>query len=137
MVAQLSLPVVPVAAHVLACNSAKIQSFPRRYRLARREGFSRILKKRAQTDQWFAVHWELGTANHARLGVSVGKRVVPTAVGRNRIKRLIREKFRLVARNGLARDIVVRLRRLPSEAEQSTARNSLGSMFKNILEVAE
>ncbi len=32
---------------------------------------------------------------HARLGISVGKKKVKTAVGRNRIKRAIREAFRL------------------------------------------
>jgi len=126
-----------VAVHVLACNSEKAQTFPRRYRISRREGFTRILKQRPQTNQWFAIHWLSGEAGHARLGVSVGKRVVPTSVGRNRIKRLIRENFRSVSRQGMARDVVVRLRKLPSQAEQSLARAALGTMLKRILEVAE
>jgi ribonuclease P protein component len=123
--------------YVLPCNSVKVETFPRRYRLARRDGFSRILKKRAQTIDWFAIHWEDGKTNHARLGVTVSKRVVPTAVGRNRIKRLIRERFRVVAHLGLARDVVVRLRRFPSKAEQQAACGVLDSIMKNILAVAE
>jgi len=32
---------------------------------------------------------------HARLGLAIAKRHIPTAVGRNRVRRMIREGFRL------------------------------------------
>lgn len=41
--------------------------------------------------KWFAVSNEAG---FARLGMAVPKRLIKTAVGRNRIKRIIRESFR-------------------------------------------
>jgi ribonuclease P protein component len=45
----------------------------------------------------------------ARLGLIVGKKAVPHATARNRIKRVIRERFRL-ARGGLgAVDVIVRV----------------------------
>jgi ribonuclease P protein component len=121
----------------LACKQLKVQTFPRRYRISRREGFSQILKTRAQTTSWFAIHWEDGKAGHARLGVTVSKRVVPTAVGRNRIKRLIREQFRAISRHGLSRDIVVRLRKQPGRTERLEAGKVLTDAFKRILAVNE
>lgn len=130
-----SQPVAHVAVHVLACNPEKVQTFPRRYRVGRREGFSQILKSRAQTTNWFAIHWVDGNAGHARLGVSVSKRVVSTAIGRNRIKRLIREQFRAIARQGLGRDVVVRLRKQPGKAERQEAGRVLGDALKKILAV--
>lgn len=128
-----SLHAVHAAAHVLACNPEIAKTFPRRYRLARRVGFSRVLQQKAHTIDWFAVYWEESRLSHARLGISVSKRIVPTAVGRNRIKRLIRERFRNVAHQALARDIVIRLRRRLSKAEQPAARKVLDGIMKNIL----
>jgi len=121
----------------LACKQLKVQTFPRRYRIGRREGFSQILKTRAQTTSWFAIHWEDGKAGHARLGVTVSKRVVATAVGRNSIKRLIREQFRAISRHGLSRDIVVRLRKQPGKTERLEAGKVLTEALKRILAVNE
>ena len=45
----------------------------------------------------------------ARLGLVVGKKVAPRAVARNKIKRMIRERFRRLRSNLGAVDIVVRL----------------------------
>lgn len=47
---------------------------------------------------------------HARLGLIVARRVEKLAVKRNRIKRLLREQFRLYKQNLPALDMVVRLR---------------------------
>jgi ribonuclease P protein component len=135
--AQSSLPVAHAAAYVLACKPKKVQTFPRCYRLGRREGFTQILKSRAQTAGWFAIHWEDGKAGHARLGVTVSKRVVPTAVGRNLIKRLIREQFRAISRQGLSRDIVVRLRKLPGKTERLEVVRALHEALKKIFAVNE
>ena len=124
-----------MVAHVLACNPEKIQSFPRRYRVGRREGYTQILQSRVHNTGWFAINWVEGKAKHARLGVSVSKRMVPTASDRNRIKRLIREGFRAIARHGLERDIVVRLRKKPANTETQEAFRVLNDALKNILVV--
>lgn len=122
-----------MAVHVLACDPREVLTLPRRYRLARREGFTRILQQRAQTNLWFAVHSDTSSAGHARLGMTVGKRILPAATQRNAAKRLIRECFRRCARKGVARDVVIRLRKPIGSKERPAARAALGELLKTIL----
>lgn len=126
-----------VVAFVLVCKPKQIHTLPRRYRFARREGFARILRQQAKITNWFAIHWQEGNAGHARLGISVSKRAVPTATGRNRVKRLIRECFRDVARQGMDRDVVIRLRKQFGCGDQQEAVGALSCSLKSILEVAK
>lgn len=51
--------------------------------------------------------------NEARLGVVVGKKLLKRAVDRNRVKRIIREQFRLARPNLPACDLIVRLATKP------------------------
>ena len=50
---------------------------------------------------------------HSRLGLIVAGKVVRRAVGRNRVKRLLREVFRARQQDLAGLDLVVRLRRAP------------------------
>ena len=52
-------------------------------------------RRRSVSDESLIVYAEWNGLPFARLGISVGKKKVKTAVGRNRIKRLLREAFRL------------------------------------------
>jgi ribonuclease P protein component len=74
-------------------------------------------------------------AGHARLGMSVSKRILPAAVQRNIAKRLIRDCFRKYARQGISNDVVVRLRKPLEKKDLAVARATLGEMLKNILVV--
>lgn len=125
--------VAHVAVHVLACDSKGLQSLPRRYRLTRREGFSKILQRRPQINSWFAVHSEMNLSGHARIGMSVSKRVLPASTQRNVAKRLIRECFRACARKGVARDIVIRLRKPLDKKDFPIARAILSDLLKTAL----
>lgn len=122
-----------VAVYALACEFKENLSLPRRYRLSRREGFSRILHQRAQINTWFAVHSEMNLSGHARLGMSVSKRIIPASTQRNIAKRLIRECFRRYARHGVSRDVVIRLRRPLEIKDLSKARVMLGEMLESVL----
>lgn len=101
----------PRAAYVLACELRRRFSFPRRYKLSRQEGFSQVLKQTAQISRWFSIYAQPNDLGCARLGISVAKKVVPNAVQRNRIKRMVREIFRQQTRNRAEKDIVIRLRK--------------------------
>lgn len=54
--------------------------------------------------RWVSPHfvflWKPNQLPHSRLGITVTKRVAP-AVGRNRVKRLVREAFRLAGASAL------------------------------------
>ena len=68
--------------------------FPRSARVRARADFDRIFEHgRRQATPRLAVHWH-ATDVPARLGLAVSRKVDPNAVGRNRIKRALREVFR-------------------------------------------
>ena len=52
-------------------------------------------RKKPASDPTMIVYAVENGLDHTRLGVSIGKKKVKLAVGRNRIKRLVREAFRL------------------------------------------
>lgn len=77
--------------------------FPRSARVRARSEFDRVFQagRRAGLPV-LALHWHrTGTEPGARLGLAVSRKVDPHAVGRNRIKRCLREAFRRL-RPGLA-----------------------------------
>jgi len=64
-------------------------------RVRRRSEFNVLMKSGCRSrDGLFSIYVGVSDALHARLGVTVSKRVSPKAVARNRIKRQIRESFR-------------------------------------------
>ncbi|TYT26501.1 ribonuclease P protein component [Luteimonas viscosa] len=68
--------------------------FPRSARVRARADFDRIFRDgRRVALPALALHW-LGEPNPARLGLAVSRKVDPHAVGRNRIKRILRDHFR-------------------------------------------
>lgn len=69
--------------------------FPREARVLTRAAFARVFDQgRRSADPMLAVHYLAGP-QPAQLGLAVSRKVDPTAVGRNRIKRVLRETFRL------------------------------------------
>ena len=71
-------------------------TFRRKQRLGRRRDFERVLRTACSAaDRRFVVYVAGNDLGCTRLGISVGKRIGP-AVKRNRVKRLIRESFRLL-----------------------------------------
>ena len=65
----------------------------------------------------------------ARLGMAIARRYAPTAVERNRIKRLVRESFR-ARREGLPPlDVVVMLRAATAGVDNATLRAGLARLW--------
>ncbi len=68
--------------------------FPRTARVRARADFDRIFKQgRRVALPVLALHWQAGEVG-PRLGLAVSRKVDPHAVGRNRIKRVLRDEFR-------------------------------------------
>jgi len=70
-------------------------ALPRAARLTKPADFKRVFSKPAvSSDRCFKVLARLGDGERARLGLAVSRQVDKRAVGRNRLKRVIRESFR-------------------------------------------
>jgi len=87
------------------------QRFPRTARLTRARDFERVLRKpdirlSAGPLRLNAVFTRMQSA---RLGLIVGKKAVSRATARNRIKRVIRDRFRRVRSELASMDVIVRV----------------------------
>lgn len=109
MVAQLSRPVERKAVLVLQSESRQI--FPRYRRITSSEEFGIALNSLHYSNKWFSVYVTRNKAQKSRLGIIVSKRILPHAVNRNSVKRLIRERFRREFPVNCSFNLVVRLRR--------------------------
>ena len=104
----------------------KTHGFPAQLRLSQAAEFQRVFKRgRRSSDECFIVLARSNQAGCARLGMAIARKHVPTAVARNRIKRLIRESFRRHQHELPAVDIVVMSR-------QTTATASIDSLEKSL-----
>ncbi|MCY4530746.1 MAG: ribonuclease P protein component [Gammaproteobacteria bacterium] len=77
----------------------------------------------------FLMLGRINNLNYNRLGMIVTKRILPAAVRRNAIKRLIRESFRHMAINSNPLDIVVLARSGVSRMNRQELRYTLDKMF--------
>ena len=84
-----------------AVTDAASATFPRSARVRARGEFTEIFESgRRSAHPLLSLHW-LRDARTPRLGLAVSRKVDPHAVGRNRIKRILRDDFRKL-RAGLA-----------------------------------
>lgn len=87
-------------------------NFARQYRLTKTDEFSSVFGfKRAIRGKLLMLHYQPrpeGTSG-ARLGLVVGKKLLKRAVDRNKVKRVVREQFRLNRATLPVCDIVLRL----------------------------
>jgi ribonuclease P protein component len=91
------------------------QGFGRRNRLRVSRVFARARELASRTARGpITIHAIENGLDHARLGLSIGRRSLPRAVDRNRLKRLAREVFRKGKGRYAGYDIVITLRGLVS-----------------------
>ncbi len=112
--------------------------FPKAKRLGRPAEFSWVFSQpEVSADEWFSVLMRPNDKGYARLGLAVSKRKIKKAVARNRIKRLVRESFRLNQANLPAADIVVLAKPAVATAERSVIWESLARHWQRLNALAE
>ncbi len=102
---------------------------PRSARLLDGSEFRRVFESRQATgNTYFRIHYR--SSEHSRLGVAVSRRVHRRAVVRNRIRRQIRESFRLHRATLPALDFVVLARPAAAELDRADLRAALDQLWQ-------
>lgn len=87
---------------------------PKSHRLHKADEFSAVIRFRCvATGDFLQIYAKPNNINYPRLGLIVAKKIARRAVDRNRVKRLLREFFRVNHQNHVIvnMDWVIRLRR--------------------------
>lgn len=104
--------------------------FPRLARVRASADFDRVFRQgRRVAMPMLALHWLSGTAT-PRLGLAVSRKVDPHAVGRNRIKRLLRDQFRHARPHLAAGDFVLVARPAAASASPLALREAMMSLLR-------
>lgn len=107
------------------------QRFPAALRLNDPAAFERAFKaRRPAQGRFFAVHSARNALPYGRLGMVVARRTARSSVGRNGLKRLIREVFRMRLRELSGWDWVVRVKAAPTSSARQEARGELEALLK-------
>lgn len=108
-------------------------TLPARLRLRRKSDFDAAYARgRRIGDGFFAVTVTVNQTDSPRLGLAVAVRAAGGAVARNRIRRIIRESFRLHQREIPAVDLVVSIRPRARDASGAALRESLAALWKKV-----
>jgi ribonuclease P protein component len=83
-------------------------------------------------DRFFALRVKPNGLSHPRVGLAVAVKLAGNAVARNRIRRLVRESFRLSQLELPAVDIVVAAKFPAREAPATSLRDSLATLWKRV-----
>lgn len=108
-------------------------AFPRAARLRSGEDFKRGLKARRRgSGRWFTASVVANQSGRARLGIVVGRKVLPQASRRNRIKRVTRERFRELAGRLGQVDVIIRLRTALCPEDMSAAEVEVEGLLREL-----
>ncbi|MCB1724467.1 MAG: ribonuclease P protein component [Chromatiaceae bacterium] len=107
--------------------------FPRSARLLKAAEFEHVFAQpRRSADRYFTVLARASKCPRARLGLAISKRQVPSAVLRNRLKRLARERFRQLCGTVHGLDLVIMARAAAGNAARPSLNASLDHHLKSL-----
>lgn len=110
-------------------------TLPGERRLRRKSDFDGAYARgRRSGNAFFGVTARRNEAGQPRLGMAVGLRAAGSSVERNRIRRIIRESFRLHQHEIPAVDIVVSARDRARHAPGQALRASLAELWRRVTE---
>jgi ribonuclease P protein component len=108
-------------------------TLPARLRLRHKRDFDAAYARgRRLSDGFFTVIATSNESGAPRLGLSVAVRTAGGGVARNRIRRIIRESFRLHQHEIPAVDLVVSMRSAARGAARAELRASLAALWKRV-----
>jgi ribonuclease P protein component len=108
-------------------------TLPARLRLRRKRDFDAAhARGRRTSDGLFTVTATSNETGAARIGTAVAVRTAGGAVGRNRIRRIIRESFRLHQHELPPLDLVVSARSAAAAASRRELHASLARLWKRV-----
>lgn len=108
--------------------------FPRQLRLLSSDDFQQVFKctEYRSVDERLTVLAKKNNLGYARMGLAISKRMIKTAVGRNRVKRQVRESFRQHQQALAGLDIVVLSRNGAPQASNSELTESLQTHWQRV-----
>lgn len=110
-------------------------NFPRCLRLVTKAHYKSVFDKSAKVNQrHLLVLFKPNQKPYARLGLVIGKRVANLAVARNRIKRVIRESFRLNQEQLKGLDVVVIGRQQCDKLDKANLRRGIDKLWEKLRE---
>jgi ribonuclease P protein component len=113
------------------------EDFDKSSRLLNSADFGHVFTKGQRVHgKYFLIVYCINTTGVARLGIAVSRKVSKRAVVRNRIKRQIRESFRLNKDLLSGMDYVVVAKYSAASTPQPTLRSSIDTHWRNISENA-
>jgi ribonuclease P protein component len=102
------------------------QGFPPQSRLKKAAEFKKVFTNPVKsTDRYFTLLAIRNDFAYPRIGLAIAKKMIRTAVGRNMLKRTVRESFRLQQHTMGNIDIVVLARKEALDAPPDALRKSL------------
>ena len=114
-------------------RGARKQGLSRRHRFAERGAFGPILKAgRKLRGQYAVLHVGKSPGAASRLGIALTRKMIPHAVERNRVRRLVRETFRRHVAKQLPVDCVLTLRQSISRTELAPLRAELVTLLDQL-----
>ncbi len=109
------------------------QAFPRAARLTDAADYRYVFSDAIKlSDRYFVVLYRPGRGRGARLGLAIAKKRLRRAVDRNRVKRLVRERFRHWRARLGSRDLVVLARDGLAARDKATLSASLDRLFGQV-----
>lgn len=91
--------------------------------------FSDPLRSR---DQYFLLLIRKNNKSHSRIGLIVSKKKIRRAVSRNRVKRIVRDSFRLHQHQLPAVDVIILAYKHADEVDSLTLRHSLNNHWQKL-----
>lgn len=109
-------------------DKSKSENFSSEFRLLRKDGFNHVFHTENISDKYFKIFFVPNNRKNSRLGIIASKKTFTRAVDRNRVKRIVREVFRLHSIKIRKLDLIVMVLRAYAQ-QRSTQRENLEMLF--------